>query len=351
MRAWQYPRTSPGGGLESHLTLNHAAPLPPNAQHLGPTDILVKVAAAALNPADYKVPELPIIGRLVVGVPASPGMDFVGEVVAAGSRLKKDGGQGKGDEQEEEMLEGQMVFGRLDGPSKFGTLGEYIVVSRKGCVRVPDGVMANDAACIATAALTAYQSLAPYVRPGARVFVNGGSGGTGVFAVQIAKVLGCTVVVTCSGANEELCRALGADETVDYTKGGVVRVLEGMRRFDHVVDNVGAPKELYWECHRFMTEKAQFVQVGGEVSWGALGEMVQRFLWPGFLGGGKRPFRFLGLKTEAGELKILVEWVKEGKLKVVIDEVFEWDNDGPIKAFQKLKTGRARGKIVVEGPK
>jgi NADPH:quinone reductase-like Zn-dependent oxidoreductase len=143
----------------------------------------------------------------------------------------------------EDLKSGQLVFGRLDSPRRFGTLGGYIIPPRAGTVPLPDGVEVDDAACIGTAGLAAYQSIVPYVKKGDGVFINGGSGGTGVFGIQIAKAKDCYVVTACSTANVELCKRLGADEVIDYKKSGVVEILKKSgRKFDLVVDNEDAPK-------------------------------------------------------------------------------------------------------------
>jgi NADPH:quinone reductase-like Zn-dependent oxidoreductase len=94
-----------------------------------------------------------------------------------------------------------MVFGKLEPKQQFGTLGEYIIGSKEGTVPIPDGVSLTDAATVGVCGLVTYQCLAPNVKSGDRVFINGGSGGTGTFAVQIAKALGCHVTTTSSGKN------------------------------------------------------------------------------------------------------------------------------------------------------
>ncbi|EXJ89501.1 hypothetical protein A1O3_02568 [Capronia epimyces CBS 606.96] len=340
MRAWQYTQTH--GGLERNLTLNTAAALPPHdAKTLGQDRVLVQILATSLNPVDYKFAELPVVGRLMIKKPASPGLDFAGRVAAPG------GG---------ELATSTLVFGRLDAPGQFGTLAEYTVARKQALAVLPEGVSAQDAACVGTAGLTAYQCIIPNVTrgQGTRVFINGGSGGTGVWGIQIAKAVGCYVVTSCSGRNVELCKSLGADEVLDYTSEDIVEVLRkkalstseaNQGRFDLIVDNVGSHDTLYQHCHEFTTPEAKYVQVGMEVSWQAVLKLVSRSVWPGFLGGGKRRYQFLAVSGDATQLEEIGKWMHEGKVKAVSDEVFRMD-DAP-KAFEKLKTNHARGKIVV----
>lgn len=365
MRAWQF--TSTHGGLEKHLVLNPAAPLPPHdAKALGHDKILVQVAFAALNPADFKIAELPIAGRVVVRRPATPGMDFAGRIVALGADEGKGMGQSDGDGSG--LKVGQMVFGRLDQPSRFGTLAEYIVARKAGVAVLPAAAAAASsgasvgleaAAGVGTAGLTAYQCIAPNVGRGSgeKVFINGGSGGTGTFGIQIAKALGCHVVTSCSAKNVELCKSLGADEVVDYTQGDLVEALSQMShrdeqqqgvKFDLVVDNVGNLGKLYWQSHRFTSDRAKFVQVGAPMAVSSAADMAAKLLWPRFLGGGgggKRKFQFLNVQGNAAQLEEIGMWMAEGKVHTVIDQVFAME-DAP-KAFEKLRTQRTKGKIVV----
>lgn len=183
MKAWQWSRCS--DTLENSIVLNHSVLLPTAKRSLASGESLVQVHVAALNPVDYKFAELPIVGRMAIPKPATPGLDFAGRVVEVGSDCK--------------VEVGQLVFGKLEPKQQFGTLGEYIVGSKEGTVPIPDGVSLEDAATVGVCGLVTYQCLAPNVKADDRVLINGGSGGTGTFAVQIAKALGCHVTTICSG--------------------------------------------------------------------------------------------------------------------------------------------------------
>jgi NADPH:quinone reductase-like Zn-dependent oxidoreductase len=183
MQAWQWSQCT--DTLENALSMNHSAPLPTSKRPLAIGESLIQVHAAALNPVDYKLAELPVVGRMAIPKPATPGLDFAGKVVQVGPECN--------------VKVGQMVFGKLEPKQQFGTLGEYIIGSKAGTVPLPDGIDAEQGATLGVCGLVTYQCLAPNVKPGNRVLINGGSGGTGTFAVQIAKALGCHVTTTCSG--------------------------------------------------------------------------------------------------------------------------------------------------------
>ena len=171
----------------------------------------------------------------------------------------------------------------------------------------------------------------------------------GSFGIQIAKVKGCHVVTSCSGANVELCKSLGADQVIDYKSQDLVAELEKTTDgFDLVVDNVGTPNELYWQAHKFTKARTKYVQVGGGLSPSDIYNLLSRMLWPGFLGGGKRSFEFLGVANNYEHFREIAEWMAQGKVKAVVDGVYGMEDKGPVKAFERLKTGRAKGKIVIK---
>jgi NADPH:quinone reductase-like Zn-dependent oxidoreductase len=352
MRAWQFSSTR--GGIEKNLRLNTSAPVPAHdARALGRDKVLVKILAASINPVDYKVPELPIVGRLLYGKNATPGSDFAGVVAATATTTAPAATATR--EGDDEFREGQFVFGRLNQPAKHGTMEEYIVVERAKLVHVPKGVDPVDAAGVGVAGLTAYQCIQPFVQAGKgdRVFINGGSGGTGVWGIQIAKALGCRVTTSCSGANAELCKNLGADEVIDYRSTNVVEALKKSvsgdgQKFDLVVDNVGSPAELYWQSHHYLSEGARYVQIGVEPGLGSTLQVVMKLAWPGFLGGGKRKFDMLMVKNNTAQMAEIGNWMQQRKVKTVFDDGSALSIEDGAQAFAKLKTHRAKGKIVVK---
>ena len=343
MKAWQFSSTSPT--LEKNLKLNNSSTLPPTATKLAADTVLVQVLAVSLNPVDFKFPEIPLLGRLMVGSPSIPGLDYAGKVVATGPNSKK--------QSSTDLKVGEYVWGRLDGPSQYGTMAEYTVAPRKGCVALPKGISLVDGAAAGTVGLTAYQCIVPKFPAGQAVgkhiFINGGSGGTGTYGIQIAKNIGCHVTVTCSSRNRSLCEKLGADVVIDYTKGDVVTQLQKLPyKFDLVMDGVGSPANLYWHSHTFLHDKAPYVQIGAPISWAFVWESLTKALWPTFLGGGQRPWEFLGVESKVDHFEQLAKWMAEGKLKATIDEVYGMEDKGPVRAFEKVRSGRTQGKAVVK---
>ncbi|KAF9873059.1 zinc alcohol dehydrogenase [Colletotrichum karsti] len=331
MRIWQYSTLD--RNLEDCLTLKEDAPIPSKSS-LRKNELLVEVISASLNPADYKVPATPVIGRLMVSRPATPGMDFCGRV--AGKHPSNTA-----------FEEGQIVFGGLAMINQRGVLGQFIVIDGAVCAPLPKGIDPDQGASVGTAATTAYQSLMPdKLKPGAKVFINGGSGGTGTWGIQIAKALGAEVVTTCSTANVDLCRQLGADEVIDYKTEDVLTNLKARGNvFDLVIDNVGSTAGLYDNCSRYLKKGGTFVLVGvgPNVTLSGIFWTLAKQVRPTILGGGG--FYFVQQKNTTEYFQRLGKWMTEAKMKAVIDSEFAFE-DVP-EAYRKLREGRTKGKIVV----
>jgi len=328
MRAWQF--TTAAGGLEKNLFMPAAGTPKPQ---INDDQVLVEVYSASINPADHKVPEIGLLTRATRPATSTPGMDFCGKVAEVGSKV--DG-----------FHVGEMVFGTNMGGMGHGSLAQFMPVTKTMISSLPDGVKVDDAAGVGVVGLTAYQAIQPNVKEGDKVFINGGSGGTGVLSIQVAKALGCHVTTTCSGANVELCRSLGADETIDYRDTDIISALkEKGPVFSLVVDNVGRPGNLYANSHHFLVPDGKFEQIGAEFDYAGIVNVAKSKLLPGFLGGGKRKYNLFLAHNDPEAMAQIGTWMKEGKVKTVVDSVFDFEQVP--QAFEKLKTHRAKGKIIV----
>ncbi|KAM3549064.1 hypothetical protein ARSEF4850_009059 [Beauveria asiatica] len=328
MKAWQV--ASPGS-IEKNLELNTDAARP-TSEDLKGQDILVKVSSAALNPADYKVLEIGLVVKVAFFFPKVPGMDMSGEVVAVGPAVT-------------DIIVGDHVLGRLDPFKSSGALSEQVVLERDGYAKIARGADLDHAAGLGTAALTAYQSIQPHVKAGDKVLINGGSGGTGTFGIQIAKLLGCHVTATCSTGKIGLCKELGADDIIDYKTTDVLGALQAAGPiYSLFVDNVGAVGELYAKSSSFLLPTAPFVAVGGG-SVGHAANVVCAMVWPSFLGGGKNRFISYFTKNKHEDMDQLAQWYSKGSLRSVVDSTYEF-GDVPA-AFSHLKKGSSAGKVIV----
>ena len=187
------------GGPESSQLMDVPAPTK------GPRDILVGVRAAGLNPVDFKFRQGKLRAILRPKLPFVLGNELAGEVIAVGSDVTR-------------FRVGDRVFARV-AKDRAGAFAEQACVDEDDAAAMPQDVDFTAAAAVPLAGLTALQALRDElgVRRGQKVFISGGAGGVGTFAIQIAKWLGAHVTTTASKRGEALVRSLGCDEVIDYT--------------------------------------------------------------------------------------------------------------------------------------
>ncbi|THW00111.1 NAD(P)-binding protein [Aureobasidium pullulans] len=337
MRAVQY--TSVQGGLEKNLRYTEDALAPQHDEQMQRGDhVMVEVISASINPLDWKMPETPVLGKALTysftSSASIPGMDYCGRIKSTGSTI-------------DSLAIGEMVYGRLTRPTSSGTLAQYVNIDPGTCIPLPQGVKPDHAATLGIAGETAYRSIVPNVQSGDRVFINGGSSGTGTYGIQIAKLLGCHVTVSCSTAGMELCKELGADQAFDYTKTDVIAELiesgKSGEPFDLVVDDVGVPADLYNESHLYLKPEGKFISIGSKND---IRSLAARTL-PTFMGGGRRKSEQVHvlLGSHRDDLVQLGRWMADGKIKAVIDSTYPLADAA--EAYGKLKGGHVHGKIVI----
>ncbi|KAK6000119.1 hypothetical protein QM012_004107 [Aureobasidium pullulans] len=328
MRAWQY--TNNRGGVAKKLRLESNVKVPKPS---GPKEMLVKVLTISLNPVDHKPAET-LLYHFTFSKPTTPGADFVGEVVQIppGCSFQK----------------GDRVFGTAKNAFAGGMLAEYAIADTDRVVLLGD-ITPEEGAAIPIAGLTAYQSILPRVKPKSRIFINGGSGGTGTFGIQIAIAAGHTVTVSCSGRNAEVCRSLGA-EVIDYTQSTLFQDLKAasiQRKFDLVVDNIYTTPELFWKAHEYTTKDALYVLTPfTPTSPSFMKHFLPMKLLPRFLGGGQRKLINFFSQPDLDQLTQMRDWIADKQIKVVFDCALPFEQAK--QAFERIATGRTVGKIIVK---
>lgn len=330
MKAWQ--QAAPGL-TEENLKLVDNVPRP-NTAALKEGEILVRVTSACLNPADYKVLEMGFMARAALQFPKVMGMDLSGivEAVAKGST---------------DVKAGDNILGRVDPMKAHGSLSEYVVLSREDYAVLPQYAALDKAAGVPTTGMTAYQSIKPYIKPGDRVFINGGSGGTGTFGIQIAKALGCHVTTSCSTGKVDLVRKLGADSVIDYSTTDIITELKAEGQiYDLVVDNVGnSPKNFFASTPGFLKPEGHFIGVGGSASLDTIKTIANGLLRPTFLGGTPRKFVPFVTKNVREDYEQLAKWIADGTITTIVESTFEFEQ--VVEALKHLKKGSNAGKIIV----
>jgi len=292
-------------------------------------EVLVRVRAASVNPADwYNVRGKPILVRLSGSGffrPKSPlaGADVSGVIVSVGKGVK-------------EAHVGDEVFGLCSG-----SYAEYVTVPEKDLALKPANLSFEEAAAIPLAGLTALQGVRTKgnLQPGQKVLIHGASGGVGTFAVQIAKALGGTVTAVCSSDKVDLARSLGADEVIDYSRQDFART---DTRYDLVVGVNGNRR--IGDYLRVLTPEGRCVYIGGTLRQ-AIGLLMFGRLRSSVR---KGRLRFFIMQATKSDLTFLRELVVDGKVKPVLDRNFPLS--AVPDALDYLHAGHVRGKVSITVP-
>ncbi|MFI6977576.1 NADP-dependent oxidoreductase [Embleya sp. NPDC050154] len=279
----------------------------------GPSEVLVRVHAAGVNPTDW----IHRATGLILGEPPFVlGWDVSGVVEAVGLGVTI---HRPGDE----------VFGMLSYPYGNGAHAEYVVSAARHVVRKPANIDHVQAAALPLAAVTAWQALVDTaeLREGQRVLIHAAAGGVGHLAVQIAKARGAYVIGTASAAKHDFVRGLGADEMIDYTTTDFADVV---RDVDVVLDGVGGeygPRSL-----RTLRRGGVLVAIVNNVR----DLDVERY--------GVRAEEML-VEADHAAMRQVADLVEAGRLRAAIDSVFPLADAA--KAHERGETGRVTGKIVL----
>jgi NADPH:quinone reductase-like Zn-dependent oxidoreductase len=299
----------------------------------GDDDVLVRVRAASVNPADWHmVRGVPDIARLSFGLRAPkhrvPGCDVAGQVEAVGRNVTM-------------FQPGNEVFGSPFG-NGFGAFAEYACLSDGLLTLKPANLSFERAAAVPLAALTALQALRDHgrIEPGHRVLIIGASGGVGTFAVQIAKSLGAEVTGVCSTRNVDMVRSIGGDHVVDYTQADFT---EGGRRYDLILQLAGTRSPS--DCRRALTSRGTLVLISGESDgrWiGPVARIVAALALSPFVSQRMTSFT---VKPNREDLQLLSQLIEAGTVTPVIDRTYSL-SEVP-EAIRYLEEGHVRGKVVV----
>jgi NADPH:quinone reductase-like Zn-dependent oxidoreductase len=285
------------------------------------SEVLVKVAAAGINPIDAKTRA----GRgaaAAVRWPAILGYDFSGTVAAVPFEAHP-------------LHVGDEVYGMTAVPRSDGSYAEYLSVSSLSVTRKPARLSLVEAAAVPLAAMTAWGIVVDVAKAheGQRMLIHAGSGGVGHFAVQFARYFGADVTATGSARNLDFLRELGAQEVIDYSA----------TRFEDVAEDMDVVVDLIGNVHDDTgTRSLATLRKGGLLI------SVPTGSWPTAIedagAAGMRATRFK-LAPDARLLDRIGQLLDSGNIRVHVDEVFDWTR-APA-AHAALEGGHTRGKIVL----
>ena len=242
MKAVVYTRYGPPGVLR---LMDVETPAPKG------DEVLVKVHAVSLNASDRETLRGKPLYSRITG-PFRPryhilGSDIAGQVEAAGPNATL-------------FQRGEQVF--ADMLSHMGGFAEYVCVPKSALARMPAGMTYEEAACLLQAGAIALQGLLDkgQVQPGQKVLINGAGGGSGMYAVQLAKLYEAEVTGVDNTEKLEFMRSLGANHVIDYTREDFTR---NGRTYDLILD-LAAHRSAF-ACKRSLAPAGRYLCVGGSV--------------------------------------------------------------------------------------
>ncbi len=277
--------------------------------------MLVEVHEAGVNPFDWKIRDA---GGMGATLPATLGGDFAGVVTEVGRNVAgfKPGDQVYG------------MAGFFNGGT--GSFAEYDLIDPRTAALTPKSINETEAGALPLAGVMAVQALEEYFRlsEGQKILIQGGAGGIGSIAIQIANSRGAYVAVTCAGDEVDYVKELGADEAIDFRE----------RRFEEVVHDCDAVYDL----------------VGGDVyrrSFQALkpgGIIVSSLEEPDDELTQKHQVKaiYQHFEITAERLGRLAQLVDEGVVRVHVERTFLLDSADEAMTF--LETIHPKGKVVID---
>lgn len=286
------------------------------------SEVLVRVAAAGINPIDAKTRSGAGVSGAIDSFPSSLGFDFSGTVVSSPYESHP-------------FPVGTEVFGMAAFPRTGGSYADYVVVPTLSLARKPASLSHVEAAGVPLAALTAWGLVVEtaHAHEGQRILIHAGAGGVGHFAVQLAAYFGAHVTATGSAANLPWLRELGAAVTVDYAT----------TRFEDVVTEMDVVIDLVGNVHDDTGSRSL-----GILRPGGLYILVPTGGWPDYAeaaaAAGVRATSYK-VVPDGGVLATIARLLDSGAIGVYVDRVFELA--AAADAHRELEKGHTRGKIVL----
>ncbi|KAE8540134.1 hypothetical protein D1P53_004072 [Cryptococcus gattii VGV] len=337
MKAIAYTRY---GGPEVTQICSFPIPLPKKGE------VQVCVAAGGLNPIDWhqRGGEFKYITPWTM--PVIAGNEFSGIVTVVGDDVAK-------------FVVGDRVVCRTT-KSAMGALGAYVVMPASLVAKAPTTVDLVDAAGLPLAGLTAQQALEKLdVKAGDRILITGGAGGVGLYAIQLTKIRGAHVTTTASDAGKPYVLKAGADTVIDYRNQKLADLPE---KFVKVFDVAGGEEALINDVIPAVAQGGHIVSVAGPPTPGLFDTMLpawkspfinlvlsfrSRTLRNAAASHGVR-YEYFFMRPDGLQLEHLCNLIDEGKLVINIDSRFKLADFAS--AFEKLESGRSKGKIIIEFP-
>lgn len=289
--------------------------------------LLIKVYAVSINRSDWEgltgKPLYARIGGLLKPRDKILGSDIAGRVEAVGKDVRQ-------------FKPGDEVFGLMMNYG--GGFAEYVCKSEKALALKPAAMTFEEASAIPQAAFIALQGIREKgnVQPGQKVLINGAGGGTGTYAIQLAKLAGAEVTGVDNTEKLDLMKSLGADHVIDYTREDFTK---NGRQYDLILDLIAYRSVFAYQ--RALKPNGNYFVAGGSVF-----TMFQiLLLGPWIRRTTSKNIRVLMVQTDSKELVYITELIEARKLVTVIDKRYSF-SETP-EALRYLGEGHAKGKVVI----
>jgi NADPH:quinone reductase-like Zn-dependent oxidoreductase len=284
-----------------------------------PTEVLVRVHAAGVNPVDWKTRTGKGAAGALGPLPFTIGWDVSGVVEQVGFGVTR-------------FAPGDEVFGMPRFPRQAAAYADYVTAPSRQLARKPANLSHVEAAAIPLAALTGWQAIVETARlePEQRILIHGAAGGVGHLAVQIAKSRGAIVVGTAKAAQHDFLRGLGADELIDYT---TTRFEDEVADLDVVLDLIGGETSL--RSVSTLRRGGLLIVVPSGADQSVLAEAEKH---------GVRATNIM-VEPDYVALEEIAALAESGHLRVEIDAVFPLEEAA--KAHEHGESRSGRGKIVL----
>lgn len=302
--------------------------------HCGANDVLVRVVAAGVNPADWKESE----GNLAQFFPNYPdmwipGLDVAGVVDSVGADVSR-------------FKPGDRVVGFSDrSRGHAGTFAEYVRIPQDMMAIVPPSITLEEASALPTAAVTGYQAL---VKPdkaglgrGDSVFIHGASGGVGSYTGQLAKALGVRVAASCRARSIDYVRSLGAGLVLDPAAGDLVEAIQRWQAggVDAVIDCVSGSS--FSDALGALRPGGKLISIATLTQDGDVQGDIEKAAELGFT----KVFAFVAYEGFGDDLAEILALMEKGAVKT--PPLTSYPLDSAPEALQHMKDGGIRGKIIL----
>jgi len=300
-------------------------------------EVLIKINAASVNSWDKDIIlGIPFVNRMEFGIRQPKarimGIDIAGEVEQVGSKVK-------------DLHEGDEIFGDISGCG-MGAFAQYVCVPGEILALKPERMPFEEAAAIPHTGVLALQGLRDKggIEEGHKILINGAGGGSGTFAVQIAKLFRAEVTCVDTSAKFDMLRSVGADHVIDYTKedfagqGLVYDLILDVLTFRPISD-----------YKRVLGPGGKYIMLGG----GSYSRVFQNSILGLMISLKENLFRGkkgrrMGLmmhKPNREDLQYLAGLFEEGKIAPVIDKTYRLSEAG--EAFRYYMENLAHGKVII----